>query len=518
MAVSRGQCVRHHTGGGHTAISHAIPTASPASAARPSVLGLPLPMSTELSALQQRLQAVLGDAFTVGAPLGQGGFAVVYRVRDNRLGRDVAVKVLDPVLSPSPALAERFVREAQTIARLEHPNIVPIYEVGKDAGLLYITMRCIDGPSLAQLLAARRRLSPHDAARIARQVADALAYAHAQGVVHRDIKPDNVLLDRQGHVLVTDFGIAKAAQSAAGIGQLTAEGMIIGSPAYMSPEQAAGEPVDGRADIYSLGIVLYQMLAGETPFAGGSAAALLAKQLTAVPAPIRRARADVSPEVAFVLERMLAKAPAERFQHASEVSAALIAALPAAATGRLRVPLRRRLPVVMVKSLVGLGLAGCLAAVAFVAGALVVSFVLFSTAPRLSVSAPVPDSLAGALRDAGALDLGEAIEFAFVPGAREDSTLLVISGARITVAAPDGIRRYGRDSSSLDGQVQLRGGVRFLCVVVLPGGRRDTVFHQLSFREYVALAPALAAVSEGEAVRVRVRPVAQRSRLREATP
>ncbi|MGH8699474.1 MAG: serine/threonine-protein kinase, partial [Burkholderiales bacterium] len=320
---------------------------------------------------------------------------------------------------------------------------MPIYEVGKHEGLLYLTMRCIDGPSLGQLLTAQR-LSVHDAARIARQVADALAYAHAQGVVHRDIKPDNILLDRHGHVLVTDFGIAKAAQAAAGIGQLTAEGMILGSPAYMSPEQAAGEPVDGRSDIYSLGIVLYQMLAGETPFAGGSAAALLAKQLTAVPAPIRQVRADVSSELAFVLDRMLAKPSGDRFQTASEASAALIAALPAAATGRLRVPLRRRLPAVMVKSLVGLGLAGCLAAVAFVAGALAVSFVLFSTSPRLVVSAPAPDSLTAALRQSGVLDADDRVQLAFVPGGHQDSSLLVISDAHVAFVTPRGIHRYQR--------------------------------------------------------------------------
>ncbi len=463
-------------------------------------------MSTKLSELQQRLQVALGDAFTVGPPLGQGGFAVVYRVRDNHLGRDVAVKVLDPVLAPSPALAERFVRESQTIARLEHPNIVPIYQVGKDEGLLYIAMRCIDGPSLAQLLTTHRRLSVGDAARIARQVADALAYAHTQGVVHRDVKPDNILLDRHGHVLVTDFGIAKAAQAVAGIGQLTAEGMILGSPAYMSPEQAAGETVDGRSDIYSLGIVLYQMLAGEAPFAGGSAAALLAKQLTASPAPIRRLRADVSPDVAFVLDRMLAKAPAERFQSATEVSAALVTALPAAAKDRLRAPLRRRLPGVMVKSLVGLGLAGCLVAVAFVAGALAVSFALFSTSPRLAVSAPVPDSLTTALQRAGAVDVGDSVSFAFAPGGREDSTLLVISGTHVAVVAPQGTRRYPRDSVSLDSHVQLRGGVRFFFYVVLPGERRDTVFSQLSLREYLALAPRAEALVNEDGPRVRVRP------------
>src|SRR5213594_2673220 len=192
----------------------------------------------DLKALQQRLQQALGQEFTVGPLLGQGGFAAVFRVRDTTLNRDVAVKVLDLDLAPSPTLAERFLREAQTIARLEHPHIVPIYKVGRHEEVLYIIMRCIDGPSLRQLLGTHKKLSVGDAARIARQVADALAYAHSYEIVHRDVKPDNILLDRSGHVLVTDFGIAKAAQAAQakkpGSESLTSEGMIVGTPEYMS--------------------------------------------------------------------------------------------------------------------------------------------------------------------------------------------------------------------------------------------------------------------------------------------
>jgi len=218
----------------------------------------------DLSTLRRRLQQALGDEFTVGALLGEGGFAAVFRVHDAALNRDVAIKVLDLGLTPSPALAERFVREARTIAHLEHANIVPIYKVGGFKNeVLYIVMRCVDGPSLRQLLEKQRRLTIGDAARIARQVADALAYAHGRGIVHRDVKPDNILIDSTGRVVVTDFGIAKAAEAAAS--QLTTEGMVVGTPQYMSPEQATGERTDGRSDIYSLGVVLYQMLAGSRP-------------------------------------------------------------------------------------------------------------------------------------------------------------------------------------------------------------------------------------------------------------
>src|SRR5207237_708950 len=164
---------------------------------------------------------------------------------------------------------------------------------------------------------------------IARQVAEALGYAHGRGIVHRDVKPDNVLLDGSGHVLVTDFGIAKAAQEAS-VSQLTTEGMVVGTPHYMSPEQATGERVDGRSDIYALGVVLYQMLAGTPPFEGESAQSVLMKQATVNPVPIRELRGDVPAALAGVIERMLAKDPADRYQTADEPSQALIASLPAA--------------------------------------------------------------------------------------------------------------------------------------------------------------------------------------------
>ncbi|MGH7731387.1 MAG: serine/threonine-protein kinase, partial [Candidatus Eiseniibacteriota bacterium] len=410
-------------------------------------------------------------------------------------------------LTPSPSLAERFVREARTIAQLEHPNTVPIYKVGGYKNeVLFIVMRCVDGPSLRELLATYKRLSVGDAARIARQVADALAHAHSRGVVHRDVKPDNILLDQSGHVLVTDFGIAKAAQAASAGTQLTTEGMIIGTPQYMSPEQAAGEALDGRSDIYSLGIVLYQMLAGAPPFDGDSSAAILAKQLTATPAPIRHLRSDVSAALAAVIERMLAKDPAERFQRAADVSRALVEALPTAARDRVKVPLRRHLVSVAVKSLVGLGAVGCLAFVAFVAGAVVVIQALLSEEPRISARAPhIPDSVVVSLRAAGAVPRGDTLVYVFAPHGASARDALIITDRHVIELSSAGPRRYAR------GGVEVRYGITFgvrkrlhgAVVLIAAGGRHDTVFAELSPRELYELGRALAALEPADSARAR---------------
>ncbi len=269
------------------------------------------------------VERALSAHYELDAEIGRGGMGVVYRARDRRLKRMVAIKVLPPELAFRSDIKTRFLREAETAAQLNHPNIVPIYTVDEVGGLVFFEMAYIKGDNLAKRLHDRGVLPVDEVRRILRDVADALAYAHERGVVHRDIKPDNILLDAEtGRPMVTDFGIARAVSD--GDSRLTATGMAIGTPAYMSPEQAAGERViDGRSDIYALGIVAYQMLAGEPPFSAGSTPAMLVKHISETPVPVEQRRADVPPDLARAVSLMLQKDPANRFATAGDLVKAL---------------------------------------------------------------------------------------------------------------------------------------------------------------------------------------------------
>ncbi len=272
--------------------------------------------------LRDRLAAALAPAYTVEGELGRGGMSVVYRARDVRLRRDVAIKVLPPELAFVANVRARFMREAQTAAQLAHQNIVPIYGVEERDTLVWIVMALIEGETLGARLEREGKLAAPEAQRILGNVADALSYAHARGVIHRDIKPDNILLERGTlRVLVTDFGIARAAE---GDGRLTLTGVAVGTPTYMSPEQAMGDgDIDGRSDMYSLGIVGYQMLAGAPPFAANSTPALMLKQVSE-PLPPLAARASSAPSaLVSAVERALAKKPSDRWPTVHEFSAAL---------------------------------------------------------------------------------------------------------------------------------------------------------------------------------------------------
>jgi serine/threonine protein kinase len=279
--------------------------------------------------LLDRLVVAVGTQYLVDAEIGRGGMAVVYRATDIRLHRKVAIKVLPPELAFNNDVRERFMREAQTAAQLSHPSIVPIFTVGEAEGLVYFVMALVEGESLAEKLARDRRLPIDQARRILTDVADALAYAHSKGVVHRDVKPDNIMLDRAtGRPMVTDFGIARAA---AGDSRLTVTGVAIGTPAYMSPEQALGErELDGRSDIYSLGVIAYQLLAGEPPFKASNTPAMLVKHVSETPRPLLSLRSDAPPGLVNAISRALAKKPEDRWPDANAFRDALSGAREAA--------------------------------------------------------------------------------------------------------------------------------------------------------------------------------------------
>ncbi len=274
--------------------------------------------------LPSLLKEALGDAYTIEGEIGRGGMGVVYRARDERLQRRVAVKVLPPELAFSSEIRERFTREAQTAARLAHPHIVPIHDVGQGGGIVYFVMGLIEGESLAARIRRRGRVPAEECRRIMKETADALSAAHAMSVIHRDIKPDNILLEgTRGRVIVTDFGIAKA-MSGTNSSTLTSAGMAIGTPSYMSPEQAAGErEIDGRSDLYSLGVVVYQMLSGELPFNAPTVAGILMKHITE-PAPLLHEKwPDVPEDLSLAVARCLEKDPANRWPSADGLRRAL---------------------------------------------------------------------------------------------------------------------------------------------------------------------------------------------------
>ena len=281
-----------------------------------------VPVTTSGDPLRDRLAEALAPAYTVEGELGRGGMSVVYRARDIRLRRDVAIKLLPPELAFVSNVRERFMREAQTAAQLAHQNIVPIYGVEERDTLVWIVMALIEGETLGARLAREGKLAAPEAQRILGSVADALAYAHAHGVVHRDIKPDNILLERDTlRVLVTDFGIARAAE---GDGRLTLTGVAVGTPTYMSPEQAMGEhEVDGRSDQYSLGVVGFHMLAGAPPFSANSTPALLLKQVSEALPSLSLKAAAAPPMLVKAIERALSKKPDARWGSLQEFSQAM---------------------------------------------------------------------------------------------------------------------------------------------------------------------------------------------------
>jgi predicted Ser/Thr protein kinase len=274
--------------------------------------------------LRSHVERVLAPTYELDKEIGRGGMGIVFLARDARLKRNVAIKLLPPELAFRSEIRSRFLREAETAAQLSHPSIVPIYNVDEKQGLVYFVMAYVDGDNLAKRIHDRGAMEPNEARRILRDVADALAYAHDRGVVHRDIKPDNILLDAQSsRPMVTDFGIARAISDGADA-RLTATGIAIGTPAFMSPEQSAGDrALDGRSDLYSLGIVAYQMLCADLPFVANNTPALLVKHLSEAPVPIDRRNPNVPADLARAVMLCLEKNPADRFANARALVQAL---------------------------------------------------------------------------------------------------------------------------------------------------------------------------------------------------
>src|SRR3989475_341912 len=278
----------------------------------------------EIDMVRQELDA----EYEILEELGRGGMAIVFKAKEKQLDREVAIKVLPFSLAFDKEFVERFQREARTSAKLEHPNIIPIYRVGKSGRVIYFVMKFLRGKPLSNVLAARGSLPPLEIRKVLAEVARALAYAHRKEIVHRDIKPDNIMFDEHGLAVVTDFGIARAASG----GKLTGPGMPIGTPHYMSPEQARAQPLDGRSDLYSLGVVAYQSLTGRVPFDGEDSFSIGYKHIMEeIPTPPLE---TYDQRTTFeIVKKMMAKSPDERFQSADDLVQALEAGGGFAAVG-----------------------------------------------------------------------------------------------------------------------------------------------------------------------------------------
>jgi tetratricopeptide (TPR) repeat protein/tRNA A-37 threonylcarbamoyl transferase component Bud32 len=289
---------------------------------------------------QERVAEALADRYRIEREIGAGGMATVYLAQDLKHNRQVAVKVLDPDLAERLG-AERFLREIETAANLTHPHILPLFDSGEADGFLFYVMPFVEGESLRSRLTKEKQLPVEDAVQITREIADALAFAHEKGVVHRDVKPANVMLEA-GHAVLADFGVAHAVAEAKE-DRLTRTGSSLGTPAYMSPEQAAGEQdLDGRSDQYALGCVLFEMLAGHPPFTGAQVEAVVRQHLTEEPPSVTQARPAVNEEVVAVIKRALAKSPADRFKTTGEMAAELALTTMPAPEGPKGIPLHER--------------------------------------------------------------------------------------------------------------------------------------------------------------------------------
>src|SRR5262245_3525461 len=444
-------------------------------------------MSIDIATLRPKLEAALGDQLHLGALLGEGGFAAVFRAHHPFLERDVAIKVLDPSLAVYAALEEQFLHEARTIAAAEHPHIVPLYSADATGGLLYLVMRLLPGHSLEDRI-AEGKLPAAEAVRIALECARALAAAHAVGVVHRDIKPANILLDANGNATVTDFGIALVTSRPA----RDPMGSTTGTPHYMSPEQSLGEQVDGRSDVYALGVVLYEMLTGVCPFSGRNATEVIAQHISA-PIPKVSDREPATP-VALVrlVDRMLAKDPAGRPTAAELVKELTAANTPDALLTPSQVR-RRRWKGRGIYLAIGAVSAG---AVIVVGVRIAVQFMAFlagngggADPALLESGGAVPDSIVRLAREAGSVGANERVGLVFIQANHTFADALLMTDSAIIRRAAKGTIRRSLRESDINLQPLKRGGsAGGLLIVRRKGAVPDTLYQDLSPREAFRLA------------------------------
>jgi serine/threonine-protein kinase len=436
----------------------------------------------DATTLRDRLAALLVGRFEVGELLGQGGYAAVFRARDVMLGRDVAIKVFEATAGMA---LDQCLAEARLVATIEHPHIVPLHEVGCEAGLVYLVMRLYPDGSLARRLETGPPLVPAAVVELGATVADALATAHARGVVHLDIKPDNILLDGEDRAAVTDFGIAQAIGGAGG------EHRSAGTPHYMSPEHVSGDVLDGRSDVYALGVVLYEAASGRTPITGTSATQVMANQVRQEPPSLSAVLPDFPRALAEVIDRALAKDPAARWESATALRDAL---RELAGSDRLQPPsvlVRRARRRWLARSALGCGLVAVGVAVAVALSVSLYRMINGGPRPAVDLLAPdIPGPLLDSLAALGLLRDGDTARYVFVPADSAAPDALIVTQSEIVRLLRGTPRRipltadndYRFNLTNRDGHV----------IVTVPGSSSpDTLYSTLRGRELGALRDAL---------------------------
>jgi tRNA A-37 threonylcarbamoyl transferase component Bud32 len=427
-----------------------------------------------LQQLKERLATALGARLELGELLGVGGFAAVFRARDPLLNRDVAIKALDPKLVLDDAAADRLLDEARLVATAEHPHIVPLYEAGHRDGVVYLVMRYFPDGTVAARLSREGPLTPAAVAQLGVEVADALSAAHARGVLHLDIKPENLLLDGEGHAFVGDFGISRVAAAADAL----PDGMSSGTPHYMSPEQVAGDRLDGRADVYALGVVLYEVATGRRPITGNSAVNIMANQVSKAPEPLSTVAPELPRALSDIITRALAKNPDDRWGSAKDMADALRMASaadkllsPKLARRRTRRRWVNRTAMVIGGVISGMFLFGYLAYQIWMG---------FRTGvpPAIDAFAPaIPAAVLDSARTLAALTERDTVVYVFAPNGHGMKDALVVTPEDLVVVGGGTPRRYAHSDYVL---VVARTNRRGLIILRLPNDARDTVYHSIT--------------------------------------